>query len=666
MNNSGAYTATSTNHPFPPRWQRGAQLIWGGLLLLATLVFVLATLFYLSQLGQLLPYGIEPTWLPALSPTSIDLYFWVLDTITSLAFLTVALFLFWRKRDSWFMMLVSLMLALFGGVFINNTSYLLTTRLSSWEIPLFLLGLLGNTLFVLFLYLFPEGRFPSRLVKLIAFGAVCWFLFLYLVPSLLLPQMEVPPAIATVMSVLAYGAPFFLPRENTHTLSSVQQQVKWINVGLILALSGFAIRFLPEAFVPVLQEPGATRGIFLMVSQFAVQITLSFVPFMIGFSMLRYRLWDVDFLINRGLVYGAVTVTVGLLVAGQLFILRQLFVVFTGKDQATVALVIAAVAAGALFQPLRNALQRLVDQQVYGIQVAYQKPRPVTAVSIPDATTGKQIGAYTLQQLIGRGGMANVYLAQHPTLHQPVAIKIMLSEQATQADFRARFEREAQTIASLRHEGIVKLFDFGQVDGTYYMVMEYIDGPNLRDFIAQNPALPWQTAVSLLQQIAAALNYAHTQGLVHRDIKPSNVMIQSQATQQPGVPTHRAVLTDFGIVKMMGGSSALTHTGMVGTLDYIAPEQIRDAKDVDGRADLYSLGILAYELVTGERPFTATNPGALLIAHLQQPAPDPRKLRPDLPDAIAIAILRLLAKEPTDRYPTAAALLDAITDISPS
>jgi serine/threonine-protein kinase len=330
-------------------------------------------------------------------------------------------------------------------------------------------------------------------------------------------------------------------------------------------------------------------------------------------------------------------------------------VLFTGQEQATVALIVAALVAGAVFQPTRTALQRVIDQRMYGIQVAYQKSRPVAPAV---ETAEQQVGPYTLERLLGRGGMANVYLAQHPTLNQPVAVKLMLAERATEADFRARFMREAQAIASLRHEGIVKLFDFGQLDGASYMVMEYIDGVNLREFLQQEGALPWPTAVSFIRQIAAALGYAHAQGLVHRDVKPSNVMLQQGATAVE--PQYRAVLTDFGIVKMMGGASALTHTGLVGTLDYIAPEQIRDAKDVDGRADLYALGVMAYEMLVGERPFTATNPGALLIAHLQQPAPDPRTKRPDLPDGLATAVLHLLAKEPVNRFASAAALLQAL------
>jgi serine/threonine-protein kinase len=248
--------------------------------------------------------------------------------------------------------------------------------------------------------------------------------------------------------------------------------------------------------------------------------------------------------------------------------------------------------------------------------------------------------------------MANVYVADHPTLRQPVAVKVMLTEQAEEANFRARFEREARAIASLRHPNIVRLYDYGQIEDTNYMVMEYIDGPTLRDFMRRRQPLPLPDALALLADIGGALAYAHAAGLVHRDVKPSNVMVQER-TAVNGQGMHQAILTDFGIVKMLGGSSALTQTGMVGTLDYIAPEQIRNARDVDGRADLYSLGVMAYELVTGQRPFTAANPAALLIAHLQQPAPDPRRLRPDLPPPLAESILRLLAKTPEQRYATA-------------
>lgn len=660
MSNDVSYTATSTTHQFPLRWQLPALSIWAMLLFLSFGIFLFGSVLYLLQSGDMLPFGIEHSWLPTLSTKSIVLYFWVIDTFGSLAFFAVAFFLFWRKRDSWLIMMVSLMLALFGGVFVNNTTYFLGNTAPVFGTLTLVLGLLGNTIFVLFLYTFPNGRFPSRIAQVLAIFAICWFVTLYAIPDLLINYLKLPESFIPFISTCAYGTSFILPSSmRRHQSDEQQQQVKWIYTGLGLALLGFILRFLPDAILPILHEPGTPRGIFLMIAQLCLQISLSLVPFAIGFSMLRYRLWDVDFLINRGLVYGTVTVTLGLLIAGLLFVMRQLFMIFTGQEQAASALVIAGIAAGALFQPIRQTLQRLVDQRLYGIQVIYQKPRPASAIIPADETVGKQVGSYTLQQLIGRGGMANVYLAQHPTLNQPVAIKMMLAEQATEADFRARFEREARAIASLRHENIVKLFDFGRTDETYYMVMEYINGPNLRSFLQQNQPLPWQTAVSLIQQIGAALGYAHAQGLVHRDIKPANVMIQEYITQTNQI-TYRAILTDFGIVKMMGGSSALTHTGLVGTLDYIAPEQIRDAKDVDGRADLYSLGVMAYEMVTGERPFSATNPGALLIAHLQQPAPNPRKLRPELPDSIAAIILQLLAKEPASRFATADDLLMAL------
>jgi tRNA A-37 threonylcarbamoyl transferase component Bud32 len=649
---SNLATNTTGSHSLPSPWRAPAQLAWGLILLAALAVFLISGVSTLRALGQALPFNVDAAALPGLSPRSLGLYFWILDVGTGAAFFAVAFFLFWRKRGNWLMMLTSMMLATFGGVFVNNFIYTTPSYHPLWDGLVIVLSLLGNALFVHFLYTFPNGRFPSRAAKLIAFAAIAWFALQLLAGDFLFNALGLPGFVAVLISVAAYGGSFFVQNSALAQMSPAhQQQVKWITIGMALALFGFAARFLPEAIAPALATPGRARVIFLMVAQPILQGTLALVPLTIGFSMLRYRLWEVDFVINRGLVYGGLTLVLGIAVAAELFLLRQLFVAFTGQNQATVALVIVAVIMGAAFHPLRRYMQRLVDRRVYDIQVPYQKPRPAPP-PLSAAQIGRQIGPYTIQGLIGRGGMANVYVAEHPTLRQPVAVKVMLTEQAEEANFRARFEREARAIASLRHPNIVRLYDYGQIEDTNYMVMEYIDGPTLRDFMRRRQPLPLPDALALLADIGGALAYAHAAGLVHRDVKPSNVMVQER-TAVNGQGMHQAILTDFGIVKMLGGSSALTQTGMVGTLDYIAPEQIRNARDVDGRADLYSLGVMAYELVTGQRPFTAANPAALLIAHLQQPAPDPRRLRPDLPPPLAESILRLLAKTPEQRYATA-------------
>ncbi len=284
--------------------------------------------------------------------------------------------------------------------------------------------------------------------------------------------------------------------------------------------------------------------------------------------------------------------------------------------------------------------------------VASTSPPPPSLPEASGLAPGTRLGTYEILEFLARGGMAEIYKGRHPRLDRTVAIKILSTSLAAEADFRQRFEREAQAVAALRHPNIVQVFDFGDVEGTYYMVMEFIDGTDLAHHMRETGPMPLAQVRPILRDIANALDYAHAQGVVHRDVKPSNVMLREVKT---------AILTDFGIAKIRARGTGATRTGMLmGTLDYMAPEQVRGARKVDGRADVYALGVMLYQMLTGELVFQADNPGAVMLAHLQQPAPDPRILVPDLAENVAVAILRALAKEPDERYPTAGALADAV------
>ena len=268
--------------------------------------------------------------------------------------------------------------------------------------------------------------------------------------------------------------------------------------------------------------------------------------------------------------------------------------------------------------------------------------------------TGRRLGTYEVLEPLGRGGMAEVYKGRHTRLDKMVAIKVLPLEVADDPNFRARFEREARAVAALKHPHIVQVFDFGDVDGTYYMVMDYVAGKDLAHRMRETGALPLAHVAPLAQHIASALDYAHAQGLVHRDVKPSNVMLEAGATP-------RAILMDFGIAKILAsGQTGPTRSGMIGTLDYMAPEQINASAAIDGRADVYSLGVMVYQMLTGQLPFSGESPGAVLMAHLQQAAPDPRLLAPHLSEACALAIQRALAKDPDQRCPTAGELAAAL------
>ncbi len=270
---------------------------------------------------------------------------------------------------------------------------------------------------------------------------------------------------------------------------------------------------------------------------------------------------------------------------------------------------------------------------------------------------GTRLGTYEVIELLGRGGMAEVYKGRHPRLDRTVAIKILPASLANDADFRRRFEREAKAVAALRHPNIVQMFDFGDVEGLYYMVMEYIDGTDLSRYMNESGPMALAQVRLILNDLAGALDYAHTQDLVHRDVKPSNVLLREEEDNLS------AILTDFGIAKILGSDTGATETGMMmGTLDYMAPEQIRVSRKVDGRADIYAMGVMAYRMLTGEPPFKGEHPSTVMLGHLQDPPPDPRKLVPDLPERVAAAIVRAMAKDPDERFDTVGELAEELGD----
>lgn len=263
---------------------------------------------------------------------------------------------------------------------------------------------------------------------------------------------------------------------------------------------------------------------------------------------------------------------------------------------------------------------------------------------------GRNLGPYRILEQAGAGGMATVYKAYHAAMDRYVAIKVLPEHLARDAGFRARFEREARTIARLEHRYILPVHDVGEQDGIPYMVMRYIDSGDLNHLIASKSMTIGQGA-TLVAHVAEALAYAHRQGIIHRDVKPANILIS-----RDGDP----LLTDFGIAKIYADSVQLTGEGMmVGTPTYMAPEQFK-ASAVDGRADIYSLGVVLYQSLTGEPPFVAETPLAVALMHVHNPLRPPRQLNPNIPESLERIILRAMAKNPDDRFQTADELSHAL------
>lgn len=259
-------------------------------------------------------------------------------------------------------------------------------------------------------------------------------------------------------------------------------------------------------------------------------------------------------------------------------------------------------------------------------------------------------GRYELRQLLGAGGMAEVYLAEDLMLHRPVAIKLLRPELGSAADFVARFKGEAQASANLTHPNIVSIYDVGEDDGTPYIVMEYVEGRTLKDLIREKAPLPFGVAVSLAVGIAAALVQAHRARVVHRDIKPENILLTTDG---------RVKVTDFGIARAVG-SDTLVHTRtIIGSAHYFSPEQARGAI-TNEKTDQYALGVVLYEMVTGKLPFEGDSPISVAVRHVQEQPLAPRKLRRDLPVRLDALIMRLLEKDPARRFPSTPALFEEL------
>jgi serine/threonine protein kinase len=267
---------------------------------------------------------------------------------------------------------------------------------------------------------------------------------------------------------------------------------------------------------------------------------------------------------------------------------------------------------------------------------------------------GSQIAGYTIEEQIGRGGMAVVYRASDKRLNRPVALKILAPELASDSGYRQRFLREMRAAAAVDHPNIVPVFDAGEADGALFIAMRYVDGQDVRTLLGTAHRLPAARAARLIAQAASALDEAHARGLVHRDVKPGNMLV---GTAQPD----HLYLSDFGLSKQGVSSAPLTLTGQfMGTLDYMAPEQI-EGHPIDGRADLYALACTAFEMLAGQPPFKRDEGLAVMWAQVSAPVPSLRALRPDLPPAVDQVMAMALAKRPDARYPSCTAFARALT-----
>jgi predicted Ser/Thr protein kinase len=263
---------------------------------------------------------------------------------------------------------------------------------------------------------------------------------------------------------------------------------------------------------------------------------------------------------------------------------------------------------------------------------------------------GRKLGKYEIQAEIGKGGMGMVYQGYDPLLDRRVAVKVLAPHLVWEPGFIERFLREARSAARLKHASIVTIYDVGQEGNWYYIVMEYLEGETLGRIIRRQGPLPVEQVLAVLRQLAKALDYAHQHSLVHRDVKPGNIVVD---------PGGQVTLTDFGVARAAQETRLTTTGALVGTPQYMSPEQAQ-GEEVDHRTDVYSLGVVAYEMLAGRAPFGATTPHAVLHRLIYDPPPSARSRRPDLPAEVDHVLSRALAKKPAGRYETAGAFVNAL------
>ena len=580
-----------------------------------------------------------------------------LVVLLAIAFSIAGLIIARNKSDDWLGLLVAFTLIGQGANAFGPLQRM--AAILSFEIPVrFVIGMVLMGL-PLSCYLFPDGKIQKRWMLYVAGVWFVWIMVSVFWHSFPVNIFErggnaTLRYLLSLLAVLSTGIYAQVYRYR-HTTSPIKrEQLKWIVFGIAVGIfMGIGVNLFLTFFELTNPTPG-TYLIVDMVTQTLSVVAQFMVPVAVVFSILKYRLYEIELVINRSIIYGSLTVILAAIFGIVLFGLQTAYRVITHQtNPPTLAVVVATIAVSSIFQPTRKVLRRFVNSKIYGMDVDFdeikRRNEKIEQVAHLPTHAVTSVSGYKNLELIARGGMGEVYKARHPSLNRTVAIKLLSTYFKDDSGFNKRFVREAKTMAQLRHPNIITIHDFGEQDGLPYIVMEYLTGETLAQILIREERLSLADSLSLLEDLASALDYAHQQGVIHRDIKPSNVIVEPITTLTAG-RTQRAILMDFGIARFITENTVLTGSGdVLGTADYISPEQIHGTTELDSRTDQYSFGVMTYQMLTGTKPFERPNTWAMIRSHLEEPPPDPR-IHVSMPERTAKAILKALSKKPEDRF----------------
>jgi Protein kinase domain len=563
---------------------------------------------------------------------------WVsLETLWMLSHTIICLWVGWNRRDQGMALFTSMAMMLIltrAGVFEQLRFY------PPYEMPMHVL-IAFQTAMMSFLLVFPTGRLQPRFFSMAYLVVYAFFILNRFIPVVDFLNRNYYAidvlflVVALLVQVYRYQNYYSLPQ---------RQQTKWVIALVGPTILGYTLLFA-LAYLFQLNNDVSLLLTNTFGRSFAV---IGLVGVLIG--VIGYRLYNADLVLNRNIVYGGLAIAFSAI----FFVFSLIAQIFLPNSYARlIAFIGGALLFATIFQPARKTIQAFVDKRFFRLRQDLQTleaknaQRQMERPSLGKGTfTGKTLNQVHLLDVLGVGGMGEVYHGQLGI--QKLAVKVIPPAMIDKPEVIGRFQQEMNILGDISHPNVVHLIDKGNANGTPYFAMEYVTGQTLSHYLDQYNALPLNQTRLILKDIAAALDYVHSLGIIHRDVKPANIILQDI----------RAILIDFGLAISLK-KDELQNAEVIGTLDYAAPEQILSTGKITQQADVYALGAVAYKMLTGHPPFKG-NVSQIVFAHLNQPAQNPCALAPDLPGPAGVAILRALAKQPEERFTSAGEFVAAL------